>query len=90
MAKRQHDGMLIAPTSDTWGGLLVETASSTVGVSDDFAFLQAIALASAAITTVRSATDPGIIDVASVVRLYLDIAESAGLEIATFRRAARR
>jgi hypothetical protein len=81
------DGILEAPTPDEWGGLLVESASTSIGVADQFDFLEAIALASAAITMTRRTMSPGVVDIASVAGAYLDNAEAAGLEIATFRPA---
>lgn len=80
------DGLLLAPTSGEWGGVVVRGASETVGIADQAAFLDAIALASAAVVMV-GATEPGLVDVGTVAARYLEVAEGAGLEIARFRPA---
>ena len=83
-------GLLVAPTSGDWGGVVVEAASETIGVADQAAFVNAIALASAAIIMATTSNEPGIVDVGSIADHYLEIAEAAGLEIARFRPAPTR
>ncbi len=84
------DGLVVAPTSGEWAGIIVEAASEVVGVADQGAFLDAIALAAAAIVMATESHDMGLVDVRSIADRYLSIAEAAGLEIASFRPATSR
>ena len=84
------DGLITAPTSAEWAGVVVETSSQTIGVADQGAFLDAIALAAAAIVMATESHEAGLVDVTSIADRYLGIAETAGLEIASFRPATAR
>jgi hypothetical protein len=84
------DGLVVAPTSGDWSGIVVETTSEVVGVADQRAFLDAIALAAAAIVMATEPHEVGLVDVTSIADRYLGIAEAAGLEIASFRPATAR
>lgn len=79
------DGMLLAPTPGDWGGAIVDMATGTIGITDNFDFLEAIALASGALLVAAIHHEPGLIDIRHHAGMYLDIADAAGLEIARFR-----
>ena len=84
------EGLIIAPTSAEWAGVVVETPSRTIGLADQGAFLDAIALAAAAIVMATESHEVGLVNLPSIADRYLDIAETAGLEIASFRPATTR
>jgi len=83
---RLPDGSLIAPTNGEWGGLIVKGKHRSVGVADHAEFLNGIALAAAAVLMATSAMPAGPVNLEDVAGMYLDIAESAGLEIARFQQ----
>jgi len=89
-SNRPSDGLIVAPTSGEWAGIVVEAPSHVVGVADQGAFLDALALAAAAIVMATESHEVGLVDVGSIADSYLNAARTAGLEIANFRPATTR
>jgi len=85
-ALQRRDGLFVAPTDGDWGGLIINGDRRSIGVADHAAFLAGIALAAAAVVMATLQLPIGAVRVGDVAGPYLDAAENAGLEIATFRR----
>lgn len=85
-ASPRTDGLLLAPTDTDWGGVMIRDGDGAVGIADHAAFLNGIALATAAVVMAKRPMVPGVVSLADVAGQYLDAAELAGLEFARFRR----